>query len=68
MSGSNEELLAHLVQAVQAVKHLDPPDRRQALLRAAAGLNIIDTERARRSSRSDDINRSPEIGAMSDQA
>lgn len=68
MSASNEELLAHLVQAVQAVKHLEPAARRQALLRIDAGLNIIDTERSRRSSRATDINRSPEIGVASDQA
>lgn len=68
MTASNEELLAHLVRAVQAVKHLEPGDRRQALLRTDAGLNIVDTERARRSSRTTDINRSPEIGVASDQA
>lgn len=68
MTASNEELLAHLVRAVQAVKHLEPSDRRQTLLRTDAGLNIVDTERARRSSRATDINRSPEIGAASDQA
>lgn len=68
LSASNEELLAHLVQAVQAVKHLEPASRRQALLRTDTGLNIIDAERSRRSSRPTDINRSPEIGVAGDQA
>lgn len=66
MTASNEELLAHLVRAVQALKHLELGDRRQALLRTDAGLNIIDAERAIRSSRVTDINRSPEIGVASD--
>ena len=66
MSAANEELLAHLVRAVDAVRGLEPAARRQALLRPDSGLNIIDTERARRSSRDSDINRSPEIGAAAD--
>jgi DNA-binding transcriptional regulator YiaG len=66
MSAANEELLAHLVRAVDAVRGLDPAARRQALLRPESGLNIIDTERARRSSRDSDINRSPEIGVAAD--
>lgn len=68
MTASNEELLTHLVRAVQALRHLEIGDRRQALLRTDAGLNIIDAERAIRSSRATDINRSPEIGVASDQA
>jgi hypothetical protein len=68
MTASNEELLAHLVRAVEAVKHLAPPDRRQALLRSDSGLNLVDAERARRSSRETDINRSPRIGVVADQA
>jgi hypothetical protein len=68
MTASNEELLAHLVRAVEAVKHLPPPDRRQALLRSDSGLNLVDTERARRSSRETDINRPPRIGVVVDQA
>lgn len=68
MTASNEELLAHLVRAVEAVKHLAPPDRRQALLRSDSGLNLVDTERARRSSRETDINRPPRIGVVADQA
>jgi len=68
MTASNEELLAHLVRVVDAVKHLEAGDRRQALLRSDSGLNIVDTERARRSSRMTDINRSPEIGVADDQA
>lgn len=67
MSASNEELLAHLVRAVEAVQHLPASDRRQALLRSDKGLNIVDAERARRSSRMTDINRSPEIGVADDQ-
>lgn len=66
MSAANEELLAHLVRAVNAVRVLDPATRRQALLRPESGLNIIDTERARRSSRDSDINRSPDIGVAAD--
>lgn len=66
MSAANEELLAHLVRAVDAVRGLEPAARRQALLRPGSGLNIIDTERARRSSRDSDINRSPEIGVAAD--
>lgn len=66
MSAANEELLAHLVRAVDAVRGLEPAARRQALLRPESGLNIIDTERARRSSRDSDINRSPEIGVAAD--
>lgn len=68
MSAANEELLAHLVRAVDAVRGLEPAARRQALLRSESGLNIIDTERARRSSRDSDINRSPEIGVAADGA
>jgi transcriptional regulator with XRE-family HTH domain len=68
MSAANEELLAHLVRAVDAVRGLEPATRRQALLRPESGLNIIDTERARRSSRDSDINRSPEIGVADDKA
>lgn len=68
MSAANEELLAHLVRAVEAVRGLEPSARRQALLRPESGLNIIDTERARRSSRDSDINRSPEIGVPADRA
>jgi hypothetical protein len=67
MTASNEELLAHLVRAVEAVKHLAPLDRRQALLRSDSGLNLVDAERARRSSRETDINRSPRIGVVADQ-
>lgn len=66
MSATNEELLAHLVRAVDAVRGLEPAVRRQALLRPERGLNLIDTERARRSSRGSDINRSPEIGGAAD--
>lgn len=68
LSAANEELLAHLVRAVDAVRGLEPAVRRQALLRPDGGLNIIDTERARRSSRDSDINRSPEIGVAADRA
>jgi hypothetical protein len=68
MTASNEELLIHLVRAVEAVKHLAPHDRRQALLSSGSGLNLVDTERARRSSRETDINRSPRIGVAVDQA
>jgi hypothetical protein len=68
MTASNEELLAHLVRAVEAVKHLAPLDRRQELLRSGSGLNLVDVERARRSSRESDINRSPRIGVVADQA
>jgi DNA-binding transcriptional regulator YiaG len=68
MTASNEELLTQLVRAVDAVKPMGAGDRRQALLRADSGLNIVDTERARRSSRKTDINRSPEIGVEDDQA
>jgi len=68
MSAANEELLAHLVRAVDAVRDLEPAARRQALLRPESGLNIIDTERSRRSSRDSDINRSPEIGVAADRA
>lgn len=66
MTASNEELLAHMVRAVEAVKHLAPADRRQALLASDSGLNIIDTERARRSSRETDINRPPRTGIVVD--
>jgi hypothetical protein len=68
MTASNEELLIHLVRAVEAVQHLAPHDRRQALLGCGSGLNLVDTERARRSSRETDINRSPRIGVVVDQA
>lgn len=68
MAASNAELLAHLVRAVDEVKHLAPDDRRQVLLRSDNGLNIVDTERAARSSRATDINRSPEIGVTGEQA
>ena len=68
MSAANEELLAHLVRAVEAVRELRPEARRQALLRPESGLNLIDAERARRSSRDSDINRSPEIGVTVDEA
>lgn len=68
MTASNAELLAHLMRAVEAVKHLSPADRRQALLRSDSGLNLIDTERARRSSRETDINRPPPTGIVVDQA
>lgn len=68
MTASNEELLVHLVHAVDSVKHLDHSDRRQALLTSDRGLNLVDTERARRSSRETDINRSPRIGVVADQA
>lgn len=67
MAASNEELLAHLLRAVDSVKHLDPFDRRQALLDSSSGLNIVDSERAKRSSRDTDINRSPETGVAVDQ-
>lgn len=66
MTASNEELLVHLVQAVGSVKHLTPPNRRQALLSPGSGLNLVDAERARRSSRETDINRSPRIGVVVD--
>jgi hypothetical protein len=68
MTASNEELLAHLLRAVDSVKHLAPSDRRQALLSPGSGLNLVDTERARRSSRETDINRSPRIGVVVDEA
>lgn len=68
MSASNEELLVHLVHAVDSVKHLAPSERRQALLSSDSGLNLVDTERAKRSSRETDINRSPRIGVVIDQA
>lgn len=68
MTASNAELLAHLVRAVEAVKHLPSAERRQALLRSDSGLNLIDTERARRSSRQTDINRPPRTGIVIDQA
>lgn len=68
MTATNEELLAHLVRAVEGVRYLDPENRRQALLRSDAGLNIVDAERTSRSSRPFDINRSPEIGVASDRA
>ncbi len=66
MTASNEELLAHIVRAVEAVRHLAPADRRQALLASDSGLNIIDAERARRSSRETDINRPPRTGIAVD--
>lgn len=66
MSGANEELLAHLVRAVDAVRSLPLTARRQALLRPENGLNIVDAERARRSSRASDINRSPDIELTAD--
>lgn len=62
MSSGNEELLARLVQAVDTVRHLGASSRRQALLDSSSGLNIIDEQRASRSSLDSDINRSPEIG------
>lgn len=68
MAASNEELLARLVHAVETVKNLKPSDRRQALLRSGSGLNLVDAERAKRSSRPTDINRAPEIGLVGDQA
>lgn len=68
MTASNEEFLVHLVRAVASVKHMTPSDRRQALLSPASGLNLVDAERARRSSRETDINRSPRIGVAVDQA
>lgn len=68
MTASNAELLVHLARAVDGVRNLDPAARRQALLSSANGLNLVDTERARRSSTGSDINRSPEIGAEGSQA
>ena len=68
MTASNEELLVHLVRAVDSVKHFAPSDRRQALLSSGSGLNLVDTERATRSSRETDINRSPRIGVVVDEA
>lgn len=68
MSAANEELLAHLVRSVAAVRDLEPAARRQALLRPDSGMNIIDTERARHSSRDSDINRSPDIVAATGEA
>lgn len=66
MSASNEELLVHLVRAVDSVKHLPISARRQALLNTNSGLNLVDSERARRSSRETDINRSPRTGVVTD--
>lgn len=66
MSASNEELLMHLVDIVETLADRSPEARRQTLLSQASGLNIVDTERARRSSNRSDINRSPEIGVLPD--
>lgn len=66
MSASNEELLMHLVEVVESLAGLSVEARRQALLTQAAGLNIVDAERARRSSNRSDINRAPEIGVLPD--
>lgn len=66
MSASNEELLMHLVDIVDSMADLSPEARRQALLSQGSGLNIVDTERARRSSNRSDINRSPETGVLPD--
>lgn len=64
MSAANEELLARLMQAVDSVRHLEQSTRRLALLDSSSGLNIIDRQRAARSSSDADINRSPEIGIV----
>jgi DNA-binding transcriptional regulator YiaG len=62
MTASNAELLARLSSAISSLGDMEPSSRRQALLRSEAGLNIVDAERAKRSSKDTDINRSPEIG------
>lgn len=66
MSAANEELLVHLVRAIDSVNHLAISARRQALLNSSSGLNLVDSERARRSSRETDINRSPRTGVVVD--
>lgn len=64
MSTNNIELLTHLETILGNFEGLDRDKIRALLLHSESGLNLIDTERARRSSTPIDINRPPATGVM----
>ena len=61
MKADNQHLLKYLVDAVKQAQNLGSGAEHDKLLNAIP--NIVDAERARRSSRPDDINRPPETCA-----